>query len=287
MQKQGITKALRLLMMSMLAFGVAGCFGKYYPKDFRTDKSNQTNATGTMKPYTVNGKTYYPTVVGVGETATGIASWYGPGFHGKKTSNGETYNQNAFTAAHKTLPMNTILSVTNLDNGRKTTVRINDRGPFVDNRIIDVSKAAATRLDMLQSGTAPVKLEVIGFDSTDITPTPNADDIIIDENASLSEQNASISGSAAGSTLIDIPEVSDIATSGGGGYMVQIGAFKNKESASDIAERYKSYKGYSSYSRVSTRDGLTRVFLRGFKSESEAKDFVRSGEFPGAFVVKE
>ena len=287
MQKQGITKALRLLMMSMLAFGFAGCFGKYYPKDFRTDKSNQTNATGTMKPYTVNGKTYYPTVVGVGETATGIASWYGPGFHGKKTSNGETYNQNAFTAAHKTLPMNTILSVTNLDNGRKTTVRINDRGPFVDNRIIDVSKAAATRLDMLQSGTAPVKLEVIGFDSTDITPTPNADDISLDDNASLSEQNASISGSAAGtgSALIDIPEVSDIATSGG--YMVQIGAFRNKESASDIAERYKSYKGYSSYTRLSARDGLTRVFLRGFKSESEAKDFVRSGEFPGAFVVKE
>ena len=69
--------------------------------------------------------------------------------------------------------------------------------------------------------------------------------------------------------------------------MVQIGAFRNKESASDIAERYKSYKGYSSYTRLSARDGLTRVFLRGFKSESEAKDFVRSGEFPGAFVVKE
>ena len=288
MLKKSMSVALRLLVLGFVGFVLAGCLGKYYPKDFRTDKSNQTNATGTMKPYTVNGKTYYPTVVGVGETATGIASWYGPGFHGKKTSNGETYNQNAFTAAHKTLPMNTILSVTNLDNGRKTTVRINDRGPFVDNRIIDVSKAAATRLDMLQSGTAPVKLEVIGFDSTDITPTPNADDISLDDNASLSEQNASISGSAVGtgSTLIDIPEVSDIATSGGG-YMVQIGAFKNKESASDIAERYKSYKGYSSYSRVSTRDGLTRVFLRGFKSESEAKDFVRSGEFPGAFVVKE
>ncbi|MCW4449400.1 septal ring lytic transglycosylase RlpA family protein, partial [Campylobacter jejuni] len=88
---------------------------------------------GTMKPYTINGKTYYPTVVAVGETADGIASWYGPGFHGKKTSNGETYNQNALTAAHKTLPMNTIL-VTNLNNNRQVTVRVNDRGPFVNNR---------------------------------------------------------------------------------------------------------------------------------------------------------
>ena len=286
MLKKRTSVALQLLVLGFVGFVLAGCLGKYYPKDFRTDKSNQTNATGTMKPYTVNGKTYYPTVVGVGETATGIASWYGPGFHGKKTSNGEIYDQNAFTAAHKTLPMNTIVSVTNLDNGRKTTVRVNDRGPFVDNRIIDVSKAAATRLDMLQTGTAPVKLEVIGFDSTDITPTPNVDDLTLDNNESIGEQNASVSGSALGSTLIDIPEVSDIVASSGG-YMVQIGAFKNKDSASDIAQRYKSYKGYSSYSRVSSRDGLTRVFLRGFKSESEAKDFVRSGEFPGAFVVKE
>lgn len=283
MQRQNLIKALMCVTLGLVALSTSGCLGSNYPKDFRTDRTNQTNATGTMKPYTVNGKTYYPTVVGVGETATGVASWYGPGFHGKTTSNGETYNQNAFTAAHKTLPMNTILSVTNLDNGRKTTVRVNDRGPFKDNRIIDLSKAAATRLDMLQTGTAPVKLEVIGFDSTDITPTPlgTPTSAVVDTNASL-EQNASVP-----SALIDIPQVVDTSSYQGGGFMVQIGAFKNKDGAQDIADRYKSYKGYTTYSRVSARDGLTRVFLKGFKSEAEAKDFVRSGEFPGAFVVKE
>ncbi len=286
--KKTIALTLQIAVFSFVAFGLAACGGKGYTKDFRTDKTNKTNATGTMKPYTVNGKTYYPTVVGVGETATGVASWYGPGFHGKKTSNGEVYNQNAFTAAHKTLPMNTIVSVTNLDNGRKTTVRINDRGPFVDNRIIDVSKAAATRLDMLQTGTAPVKLEVIGFDSTDVSPTP-AEQIVAESVAS--EQNTTTPSAGVVSAFTDIPEVPadtlNLSPSVGGGFMVQIGAFKNKESASDIVERYKSYKGYSSYSRVSSRDGLTRVFLRGFKSENEAKDFVREGDFPGAFVVRE
>lgn len=289
MQKSHFVAVLKYAALGIVAFSLAGCLGKYYPKDFRTDKTQQTNATGTMKPYTVNGKTYYPTVVGVGETATGIASWYGPGFHGKKTSNGETYNQNAFTAAHKTLPMNTILSVTNLDNGRKTTVRINDRGPFAENRIIDLSKAAATRLDMITSGTAPVKLEVIGFDSSDgtSTPAPVSSDIII-ENAQ--EQNSSTLGD-----LIDVPAATPATPAAqvtdtdytGGGFMVQIGAYKFEDGAKNVAEKYNGYKGYKTYSRKSSRDGLTRVYLRGFKSEDEAKDFVKNGEFSGAFVVRE
>lgn len=292
MQKSHFVAIFKYAMLAAIAFSLAGCLGKYYPKDFRTDKTQQTNATGTMKPYTVNGKTYYPTVVGVGETATGIASWYGPGFHGKKTSNGETYNQNAFTAAHKTLPMNTILSVTNLDNGRKTTVRINDRGPFAENRIIDLSKAAATRLDMITSGTAPVKLEVIGFDSSDgtSTPAPISNDI---STSTSTDQNLSTLGvSDIGvSDIIDVPastatQVTDTDYTGGG-FMVQIGAYKFEEGAKSTAERYNGYKGYKTYSRKSSRDGLTRVFLRGFKSEDEAKDFVKSGEFSGAFVVRE
>lgn len=288
MRTKSIIVALwQFALFVVVVFGIAGCLGKNYPKDFRTDKSNKTNATGTMKPYTVNGKTYYPTVVGVGETATGVASWYGPGFHGKTTSNGETYNQNAFTAAHKTLPMNTIVSVTNLDNGRKTTVRINDRGPFVDNRILDVSKAAATRLDMLQSGTAPVKLEVIGFDSSNeaTTTLPNANlSPIVEANVSeiSAEQNLStIAKNVHIDELINVDEVQ------GGGFMVQIGAFKLKDNAQNAAQRYKSYKGYTTTTRQSSRDGLTRVFLRGFKSEQEAKDFVNSGTFEGAFVVRE
>lgn len=92
---------------------------------------------------------------------TGVASWYGPGFHGKPTASGEPYDQNAMTAAHRTLPLGTRVRVTNLDNNRSVQVRVNDRGPFVDNRIIDVSYAAAQQLNMVGPGTARVRVEVI------------------------------------------------------------------------------------------------------------------------------
>ena len=92
---------------------------------------------------------------------SGVASYYADKFHGRKTSNGETYNMNAFTAAHQTLPFGTRVTVTNVKNGRSVTLRINDRGPFVKNRIIDVSLAAAKQLDMLGSGTAEVTIEVL------------------------------------------------------------------------------------------------------------------------------
>ena len=91
----------------------------------------------------------------------GTASWYGPGFHGKKTASGEIYDQTKFTAAHKTLPLGTKARVTNLDNGNAVEVEINDRGPFIDGRIIDLSRAAAGALGLVENGTAPVKVEVI------------------------------------------------------------------------------------------------------------------------------
>jgi rare lipoprotein A (peptidoglycan hydrolase) len=89
----------------------------------------------------------------------GEASWYGPGFHGKETANGETFNQNNMTAAHPSLPLGTKAEVTNLENGKKVEVRINDRGPYVQERVIDVSRAAAKRLDMEEDGTTEVRIE--------------------------------------------------------------------------------------------------------------------------------
>ncbi|MGH9734639.1 MAG: septal ring lytic transglycosylase RlpA family protein [Candidatus Acidiferrales bacterium] len=91
----------------------------------------------------------------------GVASWYGPGFDGHRTSNGEVYDMHQFTAAHRTLPFNSVIRVTNLTNGKQTEVRINDRGPFVGNRIIDLSYAAAQAIGMVGSGTASVRLEVV------------------------------------------------------------------------------------------------------------------------------
>jgi rare lipoprotein A len=94
----------------------------------------------------------------------GISSWYGPNFHGKLTANGETYDMNGVTAAHRTLPFGTILLVENLDNGKTVQVRINDRGPYAKNRIIDLSKGAAERIDMIGPGTARVRLYLLEGD---------------------------------------------------------------------------------------------------------------------------
>ncbi len=112
-------------------------------------------------PYTVRGDKYYPLQTGEGYDETGMASWYGPGFHGKKTANGERYNQNALTAAHKLLPLGTVVKVTNLENDKSVVLRVNDRGPFKYDRIIDVSRRAAHKLDMHEQGTAKVRVEAL------------------------------------------------------------------------------------------------------------------------------
>jgi len=150
------TIKILLLLSTFLIFGcsryeVIPYYDSYSNSSSYTTTSKINNSSSmhraTMRPYTVGGKRYYPTMVSVGDTFSGIASWYGRDFHGKKTSNGEYYNMYDFTAAHKTLPMNTMLKVTNLRNNRSVIVRVNDRGPFVNNRIIDLSYAAAKRLD--------------------------------------------------------------------------------------------------------------------------------------------
>jgi len=97
----------------------------------------------------------------VGQTWTGLASWYGPKFHGRKTANGERYDMNGLTAAHRRLPFNTIIEVTNLSNGKSCRVRINDRGPFKGRRILDLSKGAARRIGLIQDGVTEVRIRII------------------------------------------------------------------------------------------------------------------------------
>jgi rare lipoprotein A len=112
------------------------------------------------QPYQINGRTYYPRE-DFDYDRTGTASWYGSDFHGRRTANGETYDMNAMTAAHPTLPMPTIVRVTNLDNGRSVIVRINDRGPFAEDRIIDMSRAGAQELAFENKGLARVRVTVL------------------------------------------------------------------------------------------------------------------------------
>jgi rare lipoprotein A len=125
-------------------------------------KAEPRGTRGNPPFYVVFGKRYYVMASSEGWVERGTASWYGPGFHAESTSLGEAYDMYGMTAAHKTLPIPCYAEVTNLRNGRKVVVRINDRGPFVGDRIIDLSYTAAAKLDMLTQGTAPVEVRVVG-----------------------------------------------------------------------------------------------------------------------------
>ncbi len=206
----------------------------------------------TMRPYVVFGKKYYPTTVIVGQQFEGISSWYGPNFHAKKTSNGETYNMYADTAAHKTLPMNTIVKVENLENGKSTVVRINDRGPFIGTRIIDLSNKAARTIDMVKKGTANVRLTILGFHGKVARTT--------------SQKN----------------EVMSV-----GKYYVQVGAFSKYEGAKITQRKFKNMISdkYSAIVRKNSKDHYSRVWISGFRSEAEAKNYRENNGLEGAMII--
>ncbi|SDD73429.1 septal ring lytic transglycosylase RlpA family protein [Rhodospira trueperi] len=129
-----------------------------------TDSSSQAGHFKVGDPYTINGQHYVPRD-DLAYNETGVASWYGPGFHGKSTANGERFDENALTAAHRTLPLPSMVQVTNLDNGRTVVLRVNDRGPFAKDRILDVSKRAAEVLGFRRRGKAPVRVTILAEES--------------------------------------------------------------------------------------------------------------------------
>lgn len=160
-----VVRSLMLLMLVALLGLLGGCGGKKTggsgergTADKETSSKKGGKLKGTQRPYVIKGITYYPIPSARGYVEQGIASWYGEPFHGRKTSNGETYDMYGDTAAHKTLPMDTMLLVKNLQNGRSTVVRINDRGPFVQDRIIDLTYTKAQTLGLVGKGTAPVEI---------------------------------------------------------------------------------------------------------------------------------
>ncbi len=165
------------LLMLLSACGTVSRNGGYYEDDGpearppidianipdAVPKSEPRSASGN-KPYSVYGTTYTPLSDTSGYRERGIASWYGKKFHGKRTSSGESYDMYAMTAAHKTLPLPSYLRVRNLQNDRSVIVRVNDRGPFLHNRLVDLSYAAAARLDILGTGTGVVEIEAVNPD---------------------------------------------------------------------------------------------------------------------------
>lgn len=159
---------LGLAVAILSAMALAGCAEtELLVNTAKQAKGEQVRSTGSYKigsPYQINGVWYYPKEDWE-YVETGIASWYGPGFHGRSTANGETFDENEVTAAHRTLPLPSIARVTNLANGRSLVVRVNDRGPFAHGRIIDLSRRSAQLLGFDLQGTAKVRVEIVPGDS--------------------------------------------------------------------------------------------------------------------------
>ena len=191
------------------------------------------------KPYDIDGITYRP-MVDESYNETGIASWYGPKFHGKRTANGEFFDMNAVSAAHKTLPMPTMVRVTNLDNGRAIAVRVNDRGPFVRGRIIDMSRRGAQLLGFRYKGTARVRVQVMPEESRQMAAL-----------AKTTPPPTSMRKAADGVVFEPLPqntgpvETASLPAPGGGSgksraierVYIQAGAFLNRENANKLKAR--------------------------------------------------
>lgn len=169
----------------------------------------------TTRPYTVLGRSYRPYAQHQAYRARGLASWYGKRYHGKQTSNGETYDMYAMTAAHTVLPLPSYVKVTNLSNGRSVVVRVNDRGPFHDKRIIDLSYAAAYKLRFVNQGRTMVEVEAI---VPGVTPAPSAPVIAATEP----------------------PPRAGPLDSGESGIFLQLGAFSVRDNAQGFVQRMRS-----------------------------------------------
>jgi rare lipoprotein A len=186
--------------------------------------------------YDVFGKRYYVLSSSVGYWERGVASWYGPGFHKVRTSTGEPYDMYGMTAAHKTLPLPAYVRVTNLQNGRSVVVRVNDRGPFVGNRIIDLSYTAAAKLDMLRNGTAMVEIRTI-----DPTAPPQI-------TASIA--TPATAGAAAPPASAAPLAVVPVAAAPVPALFVQAGAFADPANAERLAQRLRG----GTFGKVFVRD---------------------------------
>lgn len=210
----------------------------------------------TQLPYVINDKRYYPIPTSKGYKEQGIASWYGKDFHGRRTSNGEIYDMYGMSAAHKTLPMNTMIMVRNLENKRKIVVRVNDRGPFVRGRIIDLSFTAAKKLGVVGNGTAQV--EIVALASAYVKKKGTPPVLIYDDL-------------------------------GVGEFYIQIGAFAKKINAIKLQKRFtdaghttviqKYFGPKSILYRVQVYVGKT------FKSAERAESALLAHGYVGCFII--
>jgi len=235
---------------------------------------------GTYKigaPYKIEGVTYTPQEE-FNRVETGVASWYGPGFHGKSTANGERYDQADRTAAHRTLQMPSIVRVTNLANGQSTVVRINDRGPFARDRVIDLSRTAAQELDIVRNGTARVRIEQLQAESLAVKDVAIGGGGPAEQNQAIAQlasgkrppqqqpqqvmaaappaapppppapEPATVPFRSSGPTISSLASASPAPSAGG--FYVQTGSFSTAENAERQRDQVRSY-GFSEISQAS------------------------------------
>jgi rare lipoprotein A len=266
---------LKLLLVVAALLALAGCgtlkkpepsppSGKYYaddgpPLSVPNNLDDVPDAVprdepfhrGANKPYTVFGRTYVPVVNKDPHRERGMASWYGKKFHGQKTSIGETYDMFAMTAAHKTLPLPSYARVTNVENGKSVVVRVNDRGPFHSNRIIDLSYAAAKKIGILAKGSGMVEVERV-FAGMPSEPLQTA--------------RAPVMAPTPAPPDIETPMVAREAS----GLWLQLGAFGSADGASQFRDRVARDLAIEQPIQIVTRDGLSRVRLGPYRSLEEA-----------------
>ena len=214
---------------------------------------------GNPESYQVYGKTYYTLPSSSGYQERGIASWYGTKFHGKRTSSGEPYDLYAMTAAHKTLPLPTYVEVTNLNNGRKVIVKVNDRGPFHEDRIIDLSYSAAARLDILPYGTGEVEVRAIDptqsaqpetAASPPLTTLPNDSLLFLQVGAFSSRANAERMQGDLQTQNLGAVRIVEASTDAGTFYKVQVGPLPSHMEANRVTQELKTLGIKSSHSIV-------------------------------------
>jgi rare lipoprotein A len=222
----------------------------------------ESYAPANMRPYTIRGIRYQPLSTGKGFSDTGLASWYGQKFHGHLTANGEIYDMYQMTAAHKTLPLPSFVRVTNLKNGNQAVVRVNDRGPFHIGRVIDLSYAAALKLDMLKTGVADVKIDVVHVDKSGIVTVGRSPSIIspgiIKKNSNKTNRQV----------------------------FIQVAALQNKAQIDKLAKNLKTL--YQRPNTTRLERGIYKLHLGPMKNEDEADKLLtelKSNDYPGAYKI--
>ena len=247
---------MKRLALLMLALALAGCQtakrGGYYQDDGPDAQPPPVEAArmvdavpkpeprsrGGNRPYTVLGRHYTPLADARDYRERGVASWYGKKFHGRRTANGETYDMHAMTAAHKTLPLPSYVRVRNLDNGRTAVVRVNDRGPFLHNRLIDLSYAAASKLGIAGTGTGLVEVEAVmpGEPALSAAPSPATRPVV---EALPPLETKPEPGPGQAQPVAPVPTAAAVAPAVAGmpRLLVQVGAFSQWDNAEALRTR--------------------------------------------------